>query len=103
MRVVGADVGLAEPQIDWFFGPIAFRGSLLSAFWLAYDGKSWDAQFVPAIRAWKQGHRILSYPVSYVHPRKQSEREQGSLAFVEKRMLQLTEVSAVLTRELRRQ
>lgn len=76
-------------QIDWLFGPFAFRATLADA-WLKYEGTSWDAQMVPAVRAVRQQkNRIASVTINFLHPHQMKEQEEGDTRWTKKRLHQL--------------
>ena len=79
--------------LDWFFGPFLVSPDLLPGF-AAYDGKWWDAQIVPLLRAVRAsaaagGPAPLSVPVDFVCDPRQRAEEEGSVAYGRKRLHQL--------------
>lgn len=76
-------------QIDWLFGPFAFRATLADA-WLKYEGTSWDAQMAPYVRAVRhQKKRIASVTINFLHPLQMKEQEEGDTRWTKKRLHQL--------------
>ena len=76
-------------QIDWLFGPFAFRTSLADT-WLAYTGTSWDAQMIPYVRAVRnENRRISSVTIDFRHPKQMKEQEEGDPKWTNKRLQQL--------------
>ncbi|KAJ1455963.1 hypothetical protein M885DRAFT_518864 [Pelagophyceae sp. CCMP2097] len=74
--------------LDWHFGPFAFR-SEHAHFWLDHAGELWDAQLVPIISAIHRGLNVVSVPVHFSAPAVMKLEEEGSLVFVEKRLMQI--------------
>jgi hypothetical protein len=74
--------------LDWHFGPFALRAKHV-AIWTAYTGELWDAQTVPIVYAARQGLTVRSITVEFEAPAVMKEEEEGNLAFVEKRIMQL--------------
>ena len=76
-------------QIDWLFGPFAFRTSLADT-WLNYNGTSWDAQMIPYVRAVRnENRRISSVTIDFRHPKEMKEQEEGDPKWTNKRLQQL--------------
>jgi hypothetical protein len=76
-------------QIDWLFGPFAFRSSLADN-WLNYEGKSWDAQMIPYVRAVRnENRRISSVTIDFRHPKEMKQQEEGDPKWTNKRLQQL--------------
>eukprot|EP00667_Euglena_gracilis_P015458 EG_transcript_16082 len=80
--------GAADPPFDWHFGPLAFLQRHAS-LWLADQGELWDAQLMPVVRAARAGLRVVSVEVPFSAPPAMKEEEEGNLAFVEKRLMQI--------------
>ena len=83
-------------QIDWLFGPFAFRASLADT-WLNYKGTSWDAQMIPYVRA---NRRISSVTINFRHPKQMKEQEEGDPQWTKKRLRQLNILFDLLGKEL---
>lgn len=79
---------LSGKKLDIFFGPVIFTGDK-AKYWLEYDGKLWDAQIIPIIRAIKNDEVILKSVVCFGYPPEQKKEEEGNINFVEKRRYQL--------------
>ena len=79
--------GFAAP-LDWHFGPFALRRRH-AAVWLAHAGDLWDAQVVPVVHAVRAGLVVGACHVPFEAPRAMKEEEEGNLAFVEKRLMQI--------------
>ncbi len=76
-------------NIDWLFGPFAFRTSLADS-WLNYTGNSWDAQMIPYVRAVRhENRRITSVTINFRHPKQMKKQEEGDTSWTEKRLHQL--------------
>lgn len=87
-------------EIDWHFGPFAFRGDLAYK-WLEYEGNSWDAQFNPFVKGVKNdGWRILSVEVEFKLSREMKEQEEGRKEWTGKRLYQLNVLFDLLGKEL---
>ncbi|KAH9252193.1 hypothetical protein BASA81_009785 [Batrachochytrium salamandrivorans] len=97
---------IGEPKfndLDWYFGPIVWNSARVSQYYLdGVDLEFWDAQIVPAIRAYKAGAapRWKSVEIPYHHPSEMKVQEEGNLVFCEKRMMQLHLVSGELMKSL---
>lgn len=87
-------------QIDWLFGPFAFRASLADT-WLNYQGTSWDAQMIPYVRAVRnESRRISSVTINFRHPKQMKEQEEGDPKWTNKRLHQLNILFDLLGKEL---
>lgn len=85
-------------DIDWHFGPFAFRRKLLN-LWVDYKGTSYDAQVVPVIAAIRKGYKINSgIEVTFKLDEKMKEQEEGSIDFIEKRLYQLNDLDPKVKR-----
>eukprot|EP01006_Ploeotia_vitrea_P031164 TRINITY_DN63453_c0_g1_i1.p2 TRINITY_DN63453_c0_g1~~TRINITY_DN63453_c0_g1_i1.p2 ORF type:complete len:303 (-),score=43.29 TRINITY_DN63453_c0_g1_i1:1113-2021(-) len=92
LRYIHNNVSLKDATpVDWLFGPFAFNVKLAN-HWLDYNGTHWNAQLVPIINALQvvdTTNRLQSVEVEYRHSAKQKAEETGSIAFTEKRLMQL--------------
>ena len=79
--------GFATP-LDWHFGPFALRRRHADV-WLAHAGAMWDAQVVPIVHAVRAGLVVGACEVPFEAPRAMKEEEEGDLAFIEKRLMQI--------------
>lgn len=79
---------LIGKKLDIMFGPVIFTGDK-AKYWLEFDGKLWDAQIIPIVRAIKNNEIILTSVVYFSYPSEQKKEEEGNLAFIEKRRYQL--------------
>lgn len=78
-----------QTDIDWLFGPFAFRISLAD-IWLDYKGTSWDSQMIPYCRAVRHDYkRIASVTINFRHPKQMKEQEEGDATWTKKRLHQL--------------
>lgn len=76
-------------NIDWHFGPFAFRQKLVQ-LWTSYKGNSYDAQLVPIVHGIRKGYRInTDITVPFVLDEKMKQQEEGNIEFIEKRLNQL--------------
>lgn len=83
-------------DIDWHFGPFAFRRKLLP-LWLKYQGTSYDAQLIPIVAAIRKGYSVnSSLEVTFLLDGKMKEQEEGNLEFIEKRLHQLNDLDPKL-------
>jgi len=79
-------------DIDWHFGPFAFRKKLLH-LWLEYKGTSYDAQLIPIVAAIRKGYQVnSSIQVTFMLNEEMKNQEEGSLDFIEKRLNQLNDL-----------
>jgi len=86
----GSEYSCAD--IDWHFGPFAFRRSLLN-LWMEYKGTSYDAQLIPIVAAIRKGCQVnSSIEVTFGLDAIMKQQEQGDLNFIEKRLLQLNDL-----------
>jgi len=86
------DVENSCGDIDWHFGPFAFRKKLLN-LWLEYKGTSYDAQLIPIVAAIRKGLRVNSQiDVSFNLEKEMKAQEQGNVEFIEKRIHQLNDL-----------
>ena len=93
---MGPVSGIACKDIDWHFGPFAFRRKLLP-LWLKYEGTSYDAQLIPIVAAIRKGYSVnSSLEVTFLLDGKMKEQEEGNLEFIEKRLLQLNDLDPKL-------
>ena len=77
-----------ETPLDWHFGPFALRRRH-AAVWLAHAGDLWDAQVVPVADALRAGLRVGGAEVPFAAPAAMKAEEEGSLAFIRKRLDQI--------------
>lgn len=92
---------LTGKHLDAWFGPFAMNQKALKYF-LEYDGEygdKWDSIFIPRLRIIKDGLRVASVLVDYVHPKEQTKEETGNLAFLVKRIEQLLNLVPALQKE----
>jgi hypothetical protein len=83
-------------EIDWHFGPLAFRKKLLP-LWLKYEGMSYDAQLIPIVAAIRKGYAVNSaIEVTFMLDGKMKEQEEDNLDFIEKRLYQLNNLDPKL-------
>ncbi len=83
------DLGETTTNLDWLFGPFAFKTSLAKS-WLQYEGTSWDAQMIPYVRGVRKfGWRIMGVSIDYRHPVNMKQQEEGDRIWVAKRLYQL--------------
>lgn len=77
-------------DIDWHFGPFAFRKKLLN-LWLEYKGTSYDAQLIPIVAAIRKGGLMINtqITVSFKLEKEMKAQEEGNVDFIEKRIQQL--------------
>lgn len=79
-------------DLDVWFGPRTWSKEL-SHYFLDYHDKTygdkWDSIFVPLVPIIKEGHRIVSVNVDYIHPPEQALLEDNDLSFYRKRVEQL--------------
>lgn len=88
--------GIVCKDIDWHFGPFAFRRKVLP-LWLKYEGTSYDAQLIPIVAAIRKGYSVnSSVEVTFLLDGKMKEQEEGNLEFIEKRLLQLNDLDPKL-------
>ena len=71
-----------------------------SSHWLDYPGNSYDAQLIPLVRAARAGVTIASAPVDFVADAEMKREEEGSVAFVQKRLRQLSTLAPVVAAAL---
>ncbi len=85
-------------ELDMWFGPRIMDQEALKRF-LSYDGRfsdMWDSIFVPVLECLRDGLMIKDVQVSYTHPREQTAEEEGSLDYLEKRIVQLGNIVPAL-------
>ena len=79
-------------DLDVWFGPRVWSKNL-SHYFLEYQdkiyGDKWDSIFVPLLYIIKNGHKVVSVDVKYVHPQEQTLLEDNDLNFYKKRVEQL--------------
>ena len=88
-------------ELDPWFGPRAMNQKALGYF-LAYQGEygdKWDSIFIPVLRAMKDGLRVKSVEVDYVHPHEQTAEETGKIDFLLKWVEQLLNLIPALQHE----
>lgn len=76
---------------DMWFGPRFFNATA-GKYFLEYDDKyggAWDPTHIPVLRCIAAGLRIVNPVVQYVHPPEQTQEEENSSLFSEKRAAQL--------------
>lgn len=79
-------------EIDWHFGPFAFRRQLLD-LWMKYEGSSYDAQLIPIVAAIRKGHQVnTGINVTFKLDDQMKKQEEGNLDFIEKRLHQLNDL-----------
>jgi hypothetical protein len=71
-----------------------------SSHWLDYPGNSYDAQLIPLVRAARAGVTVVSAPVDFVADAEMKREEEGSVAFVQKRLRQLSTLAPVVAAAL---
>ena len=94
---------MTNPDLDIFFGPKIFstRSDIVNLFLEKFEYKEeskntkdsdlekWlNAISFPVISALVKNYKVLSYEVDYVHPKSQTEIEEGNPLFNEKRIIQ---------------
>ncbi len=99
----------ADPDLDLFFGPRLFNRKAHPLFmqkheWMRSTSIDWhalvqpgqyvDALFYPVAYALKQGLRVQSVPVPYLHPPEQTAYEMGKVDFQHKRDQQRSSIVA---------
>lgn len=85
-------------KLDVWFGPRVFSPEVAEYF-LSYQGEygdNWDAVFIPVLRAMAAGERIASVPCNYVHAETQTHIEEGTLAYLKKRLTQLSSLTSAI-------
>ena len=93
-----------ECDLDWLFGPICWEGSSVGPFYLESNEENWDAQVIPSIRATRViNARWKSVQIPYRHHPLQRNQEEGSLEFCEKRLMQLSLMTNLLSRAFNRE
>lgn len=78
-------------ELDMFIGPRTWRADQ-SHYFLSYNGEYgdlWDSIFIPIMNMIRDGRRVLSVDVNYVHPQEQTRLEEGNSEFSMKRLNQL--------------
>jgi len=71
-------------NVDWHFGPFAFRRSLVD-LWMEYKGTSYDAQLIPIVAAIRKGYQVnSSIEVTFGLDAMMKQQEQGDLNFIER-------------------
>jgi hypothetical protein len=87
---------------DFWFGPKVMNQRALQLF-LDYEGKygdKWDAIMIPSLRAIASSdYRVRSVEVNYLHPKGQTEQEEGNNNFVMHRVGQLANIVPAITQE----
>jgi len=98
LNAAAREAGFAPADVDWFFGPFAFRAALAD-HWLRFKASDWTSQMVPYIRAAGGECRVATVAVAYRHPAEQKAEEEGAPGWCRKRLLQLNSVLPVLQAE----
>ena len=86
-------------EVDWFFGPFAFRGDL-APYFTTYPGTSWDVQMVPQIhiaKAFRDSNVFVGVPVAFQYPTTQRLEEESSPTWSAKRLQQLKLVTECMS------
>lgn len=91
-KIMGAQ---AEEELDLWFGPKMFNRESAKYF-LDYQGKldKWDSIIVPVINAYKDGKRVSSVIIDYVHPPEQTAGETADREIKKKRVEQYVKILA---------
>lgn len=82
---------LTGTNLDMWGGMRMFKRDLTNYF-LNYEGKYgdlWDSIFIPVMDAIKDGKKVGSFNINYVHPLFQTEFEEGNVELSIKRLKQL--------------
>lgn len=91
-------------EFDPWFGPRVISKRTLKYF-LNYQGEygdKWDSIFIPVLRAMKDGLRVKSVEVDYIHPYEQTAEETGRVDFLLKWVEQLLNLVPALQKEAQR-
>ncbi len=87
---------------DFWFGPKVMNAKALQLF-LDYEGKygdKWDAIMIPSLRAIADPNfEVRPVEVNYLHPKGQTEQEEGNNNFVMHRVGQLANIVPAITEE----
>ncbi|RMG42640.1 MAG: hypothetical protein D6719_06000 [Candidatus Dadabacteria bacterium] len=89
---------------DLFFGPRIVSRETVTYF-TGYQGEygdSWEALFIPVLRALKDGVLIKSLEVDFEYPEEQLRVEANTRGFIEKRLFQLELVRKAVAAEWER-
>ncbi len=92
---------ISGQPLDVWFGPFGCNELALQYF-LGYQGEygdKWDSIIIPRLRLIRDRRRVRSVPVTYTHPRSQTEQETGNLDFLIKRIEQLMNLVPALRAE----
>ncbi len=87
-------------NLDVWFGPRVMNRRAVNYF-LDYNGlygDKWDSIFIPVLRMIKDGLRVISVQVNYMHPREQTVAESG-IDFLIKRIEQLGSLVPAMMKE----
>ena len=94
VSLIAARHGFATP-LDWHFGPFALRARH-RGLWLRHTGELWEAQIAPIIAAARAGLQVSAATVDFHAPAAMKAEEEGSEAFVEKRLMQVNHLIPIL-------
>lgn len=86
---------ITHTNFDISFGPRVLN-SKSAFFFLNYTGiygDRWESIFLPVIDAIKAGIKIKEVEINYIHPRIQTEYEEGNKTFDQKRLDQLNSLT----------
>ena len=86
-------------DVDWSFGPVILTGSV-AKYWLEEDGKLWDAQIVPIVKAFSNNVNIIDEPVCFHYPEEQKELEENNMEYIKKRKYQMDYMIEKMTNKI---
>jgi hypothetical protein len=85
-------------EADWFWGPFAANYAAIQHFISFHEEneeRSYNGRSVPKIRCIAAGLRVRGVTVDYTHPPEQTAEETGNWKFLERRIVQIGQVTAM--------